>query len=70
MVVEALECITKGFGGLMDTRGIKRNVRMVQKLVLLGITQDTQEDFRYVRSKHPLGPWLLVVARPRGISRH
>ena len=39
MVVEALECIAKGFGGLMDRRGIKRNVAMVQKSVLLGIAR-------------------------------
>ena len=36
MVVGALGCISKGFSGWMDTVGIKLNVRMVQKSVLLG----------------------------------
>ena len=36
-VVEgALGCISKGFSGWMDTLGIKLNVGMVQKSVLLG----------------------------------
>ena len=39
MVAEALGCIIKGFSGLMDTRGIKLNVGMVQKSVLLGIAR-------------------------------
>ena len=36
MVVGALACISKGFGGSMDTLGIKLNVGVVQKSVLLG----------------------------------
>ena len=36
VVVRALGCISKGFSGWMDTLGIKLNVRMVQKSVLLG----------------------------------
>ena len=35
VVVGALECISKGFSGWMDTLGIKLNVGMVQKSVLL-----------------------------------
>ena len=37
VVVGALGCISKGFSGWMDTLGIKLNVGMVQKPVLLGI---------------------------------
>ena len=36
VVVAALGCISKGFSGWMDTLGIKLNVGMVQKSVLLG----------------------------------
>ena len=36
VVVGALWCISKGFTGWMDTFGIKLNVGMVQKSVLLG----------------------------------
>ena len=36
VVVGALGCISKGFSGWMDTLGIKLNVGMVQKSVLLG----------------------------------
>ena len=36
VVVGALGCISKGFSGLLDTLGIKLNVGMVQKSVLLG----------------------------------
>ena len=36
LVVGALACISKGFSGWMDTPGIKLNVGMVQKSVLLG----------------------------------
>ena len=36
VVVGALGCITKGFSGWMDILGIKLNVGMVQKSVLLG----------------------------------
>ena len=36
VVVGALECISKGFSGWMDTLGIKLNIGMVQKSVLLG----------------------------------
>ena len=36
VVVGALRCISKGFSGWMDTLGIKLNVGMVQKSVLLG----------------------------------
>ena len=36
MVVGALACISKGFSGRMDTLGIKLNVGVVQKSVLLG----------------------------------
>ena len=36
VVVGALGCIRKGFSGWMDTLGIKLNVGMVQKSVLLG----------------------------------
>ena len=36
VVLEALECISKSFSGWMDTLGIKMNVGMVQKPVLLG----------------------------------
>ena len=36
VVVGALECISKGFSGWMDTLGIKLNVGVVQKSVLLG----------------------------------
>ena len=35
VVVGAPGCIIKGFGGWMDTLGVKLNVRMVQKSVLL-----------------------------------
>ena len=35
-VVVALGCISKGFSRWMDTLGIKLNVGMVQKSVLLG----------------------------------
>ena len=35
-VVGALRCISKGFNGWMDTLGIKLDVEMVQKSVLLG----------------------------------
>ena len=34
--VGALECISKDFGGWMDTLGVKLNAGMVQKSVLLG----------------------------------
>ena len=40
------------------------------KISLVGNSGDTQESLRHVRCKDPLGPWLPVVARPRGISRH
>ena len=36
VIVGALGCISKGFSGWMDTLGIKLNVGMVQKSVLLG----------------------------------
>ena len=36
VVVGALGCISKSFSGWMDTLGIKLNVGMVQKSVLLG----------------------------------
>ena len=36
LVVGALGCISKGFSGWMDTPGIKLNVGIVQKSVLLG----------------------------------
>ena len=36
VVVGALGCISKGFSGWLDTLGIKLNVGMVQKSVLLG----------------------------------
>ena len=36
MVVRDLGCISKGFSGWMDTLGIKLNVGMIQKSVLLG----------------------------------
>ena len=36
VVVGALGCISKGFSGWVDTLGIKLNVGMVQKSVLLG----------------------------------
>ena len=36
MVAGALGCISKGFSGWMDTLGMKLNVEMVQKSVLLG----------------------------------
>ena len=36
VVVGALGCISKGFSGWIDTFGIKLNVGMVQKSVLLG----------------------------------
>ena len=36
VVVGALACISKGFSGWMDTLGIKLNVGVVQKSVLLG----------------------------------
>ena len=36
VAVGALRCITKGLSGWMDTLGIKLNVGMVQKSVLLG----------------------------------
>ena len=36
VVVGALECISKGFSEWMDTLGIKLNVGVVQKSVLLG----------------------------------
>ena len=36
VVVGSLRCISKGFSGWMDTLGIKLNVGMVQKSVLLG----------------------------------
>ena len=39
VVVGALGCISKGFSGWMDTLGIKLNVGMVQKSVLLGIAR-------------------------------
>ena len=39
VVVGALGCISKGFSGWMDTLGIKLNVGMVQKSVLLGTTR-------------------------------
>ena len=39
MVVGALGCISKGFSGWMGTHGIKLNVGMVQKSVLLGTTR-------------------------------
>ena len=39
VVVGALGYISKGFSGWMDTLGIKLNVRMVQKSVLLGIAR-------------------------------
>ena len=38
VVVGALECISKGFSGWMDTLGIRLTVGMVQKSVLLGAT--------------------------------
>ena len=39
VVVGALGCISKGFSGWMGTLGIKLNVGMVQKSVLLGTTR-------------------------------
>ena len=36
MIVEALVCISKGFSEWMDTLGIKLNVGIAQKSVLLG----------------------------------
>ena len=36
LVVGALGCISKGFSGWIDTLGIKLNVGIVQKSVLLG----------------------------------
>ena len=39
MVIGALGCISKGFNGWMDILGIKLNVGMVQKSVLLGTAQ-------------------------------
>ena len=36
VVVGALGCVNKGFSGWMDKLGIKLNVGMVQKPVLLG----------------------------------
>ena len=39
VVVGALGYISKGFSGWMDTLGIKLNVGMVQKSVLLGIAR-------------------------------
>ena len=39
VVVGALGCISKGFSGWMGTLGIKLNVGMVQKSVLLGATR-------------------------------
>ena len=36
MIAGALGCISKGFSGWMDTLGIKLNVGMIQKSVLLG----------------------------------
>ena len=39
VVVGALGCISKSFNGWMETLGIKLNVGMVQKSVLLGTTR-------------------------------
>ena len=39
MVVEAIGCISKSFSGWMVILGIKLNVGMVQKSVLLGTTR-------------------------------
>ena len=39
VVLGALWCISKGFGGWMATLGIKLNVRFVQISVLLGIAR-------------------------------
>ena len=36
VVVGAMGCVNKGFSGWMDKLGIKLNVGMVQKPVLLG----------------------------------
>ena len=36
MLIGALGCISKGFSGWMDRLGIKLNVGMIQKSVLLG----------------------------------
>ena len=43
VVVGALGCISKGFSGWMDTLGIKLNVGMVQKSVLLGTARILRE---------------------------
>ena len=43
VVVGALGCISKAFSGWMDTLGIKLNVWMVQKSVLLGTARILRE---------------------------
>ena len=45
VVVGALGCISKGFSGWMDTLGIKLNVGMVQKSVLLGTARILRKVF-------------------------
>ena len=78
VVLGALGCISKGFSGWMDTLGIKLNVGMVQKSVLL----ETARIFRKVlvlrkvkTSSWPLGtsyssPKRNIVALRTAIKQH
>ena len=43
VVLGALGCSSKGFSGWMDTLGIKLNIGMVQKSVLLGTARILRE---------------------------
>ena len=45
LVIGGLGCISKGFSGWMDILGIKLNVGMVQKLVLLGTARILRKVF-------------------------